>query len=88
MTTDIEKIDDLITQGYHPKDVALMVGTNEATVRVQACRRGSLRRLIPVRIALSLQAYNRAEEMAEEQGVCVETWLQQKLEREECKAGE
>jgi len=83
MTTDIEKIDDLIGQGYHPKDVALMVGTNEATVRVQACRRGSLRRLIPVRISLSLSAYNRAEEMAEEQGVCVETWLQQKLEREE-----
>ena len=82
MNSDIDKIDELIGEGYHPKDVAQIVGTNEATVRVQACRRGSLRRLIPIRIALSVQAYNRAEESAEEQGVSIETWLQQKLERE------
>ena len=79
---DLEKIDHLISVGYQPKDVAEIVGSNEASVRVRACRLGALRRRIPVRITLSVQSYNRAEEGAERSGVSIETWLQQKLERE------
>lgn len=78
--TDLEKIDQLIASGYHPKDVAVMLGSNEASVRVRACRLGTLRRRIPVRITLSVQTYNKAEEFAERLGVSIETWLQLKLE--------
>jgi len=83
MISDIEKIDQLIGDGYHPKDIAMMIGCNEASVRVRACKRGSLRRRIPVRITLSVEAFNRAEKAAESKRVSIETWLQQKLEMEE-----
>ncbi|MFZ8899498.1 MAG: hypothetical protein ACO20X_13280 [Alphaproteobacteria bacterium] len=82
MSNDTQKIDDLIGAGYHPKDIAMMLGCNEASVRVRACRRGSLRRRIQVRLTLSVEAFNRAEAAAEKRRISVETYLQQKLEEQ------